>query len=199
MKKIVRRRGFTLPEVLVTVTVIAVLAAVVVPAVTQYVSRGNGPATQTDISALQNAITGFITDTRAVPHYLSDLTSTSAPSYMGVGGAYHGPYLNATVSTQAGPTGNGLGGSGVQSGVAAFTSAGEGIAFADTVIQANGKLQLLVLSPLTCTALQSIDAAIDDGSATTGNFVYGSGSYPFSGACTGSATGALLTVSLIGQ
>ena len=34
------RRGFTLPEVLVTVTVVAVLAAVVVPAVTQYVSRG---------------------------------------------------------------------------------------------------------------------------------------------------------------
>ena len=43
------RRGFTLPEVLVTVTVVAVLAAVVVPAVTQYVNRGNNPATQQDI------------------------------------------------------------------------------------------------------------------------------------------------------
>ncbi len=40
MKKNVRR-GFTLPEILVTVTVVAVLAAVVVPAVTQYVSKGD--------------------------------------------------------------------------------------------------------------------------------------------------------------
>ncbi len=59
MKKNVRR-GFTLPEILVTVTVIAVLAAVVVPAVTQYVNKGDAPASSSDIDQVRTAITGFI-------------------------------------------------------------------------------------------------------------------------------------------
>ncbi|MGH9886342.1 MAG: type II secretion system protein, partial [bacterium] len=65
-----RRSGFTLPEILVTVTVIAVLAAAVVPAVTQYVNKGNAPASQQDIQQIQNAVTGFTADIR---HYPGDL------------------------------------------------------------------------------------------------------------------------------
>src|ERR1044071_466869 len=70
MNSMRRRSGFTLPEILVTVTVIAVLAAAVVPAVTQYVNKGNAPASQQDIQQLQNAVTGFTADVR---HYPGDL------------------------------------------------------------------------------------------------------------------------------
>ena len=77
MKKIVRR-GFTLPEILVTVTVIAVLAAVVVPAVTQYVNKGDAPASSSDIGAIRTAITGYIADTRRYPVDFTDLTTAPA-------------------------------------------------------------------------------------------------------------------------
>jgi prepilin-type N-terminal cleavage/methylation domain-containing protein len=74
MKKIVRR-GFTLPEVLVTVTVVAVLAAVVVPAVTQYASKGDAPSTKADISQLVTAVSAFTSDVRKYPGSLLELTT----------------------------------------------------------------------------------------------------------------------------
>ena len=59
MLKKSRRSGFTLPEILVTVTVIAVRSAVVVPAVVQYTNKGDTPASQQDVQQIQNAVTGF--------------------------------------------------------------------------------------------------------------------------------------------
>ena len=103
-----RRSGFTLPEILVTVTVIAVLAAVVVPAVTQFASKGDGPATLSDLNALKTAVTGYVTSTRAYPTYLSDVspyasinlgtTATSGTTYVGAG---YGFTVGSTFSTTA--------------------------------------------------------------------------------------------------
>ncbi|HEY6219284.1 MAG TPA: type II secretion system protein, partial [Gemmatimonadaceae bacterium] len=59
MRKVSKVRGFTLPEVLVTVTIVAVLAAVMVPAVINQVSKGDVPAVGQDIDALRTAITTF--------------------------------------------------------------------------------------------------------------------------------------------
>lgn len=68
-----RRGGFTLPEVLVTVAIVAVLAAMVVPAVTQQISKGDAPAIKGSINGLQTAFTSFVSDVRKLPGEISQL------------------------------------------------------------------------------------------------------------------------------
>ncbi len=92
------RRGFTLPEVLVTVTIIAVLAAVVVPAVVQNVKKGDNPSFLSDVSAYKTAMTAFAADNRAYPKSLTELYATAGTSdyYDGtdlVSARWKGPYL----------------------------------------------------------------------------------------------------------
>jgi type IV pilus assembly protein PilE len=67
------RRGFTLPEVLVTVAIVAVLAAIVVPAVTQQVGKGDAPSFQGSVSSLRTAMASFAADVRKLPGELSQL------------------------------------------------------------------------------------------------------------------------------
>lgn len=59
--------GFTLPEVLVTVSLIAVLAAVVVPAVASKVASGPPNATEQSATAMRNAVETYITDVTKAP------------------------------------------------------------------------------------------------------------------------------------
>lgn len=73
MSKSIRRRGFTLPEVLVTITIVAVLAAVVVPAVLNQISKGDTAGLGGDIAALRNAVGNFTTDIRKYPKDINNL------------------------------------------------------------------------------------------------------------------------------
>ena len=68
-----RRTGFTLPEVLVTVAIVAVLAAIVVPAVTQQISKGDDATVSSTITALRTATTAFVSDTKKWPGRVQDL------------------------------------------------------------------------------------------------------------------------------
>jgi prepilin-type N-terminal cleavage/methylation domain-containing protein len=70
-----RRSGFTLPEVLVTVAIVAVLAAAVVPTVVNQMGKGEGASVAADINSLTQAVTQFITDTRRYPRALEDLNT----------------------------------------------------------------------------------------------------------------------------
>src|SRR5262249_10641835 len=113
MRKASRRSGFTLPEVLVTVTIVAVLAAVMVPAVINQVSKGDSPAVGDDLGGLRTAITTLAADTRRFPGMLSqtggsslagaskDLPRTASNADAA---SYHGPYASVTVG-HVGPTG----------------------------------------------------------------------------------------------
>src|SRR5689334_20538053 len=85
-----RRRGFTLPEVLVTITIVAVLAAVVVPAVLNQVSKGDTAALAGDVGALRTAITNFTTDTRHYPRTIGDLITKPASTDLDVLGNQYG-------------------------------------------------------------------------------------------------------------
>jgi prepilin-type N-terminal cleavage/methylation domain-containing protein len=113
-----RRGGFTLPEVLVTVAIVAVLAAAVVPTVVNQMSKGEAGAAAADLNALSNAITTFIADTRRFPADLADLNAVPAPADLDLRGAaygatavagWRGPYLSTTQTLTAGFDFAGLG------------------------------------------------------------------------------------------
>jgi prepilin-type N-terminal cleavage/methylation domain-containing protein len=115
MRKFVRGRGFTLPEVLVTITIVAVLAAVVVPAVLNQVSKGDDSAVGQDLIAVRTAISTFTSDTRKYPGNLvhlagttlslSELDADSAAYGQSAADGYRGPYLNISGASHVGPTG----------------------------------------------------------------------------------------------
>ena len=110
MSKNVRRRGFTLPEVLVTITIVAVLAAVVVPAVLNQVSKGDDAAVGQDLTGIRTAITTFTSDVRKYPGSLKDLSGTSlvadsadidGNAYGATSAAaYKGPYVQISGASQ---------------------------------------------------------------------------------------------------
>ena len=158
-KKKIRRRGFTLPEVLVTVTVVAVLAAVVVPAVTQFASKGDAPATMEDLNAMRTAVTSYVVANRTYPATLSDLAPYAAQFS-----------LSGTTSA------------------ATFKSNGYGFTVANTISQPTDPNNSVVMIAVTLnTAAKadclSIDAAIDNGTGgTSGSFRYATNTTPCTGA-----------------
>lgn len=103
-----RRGGFTLPEVLVTVAIVAVLAAVVVPAVTQQLSKADAPSLQSSISNLRTGVTAFVTDVRKFPRRLSHLSNAitatdsslaaNLPFGNGSTNQWRGPYMSFAIS-----------------------------------------------------------------------------------------------------
>lgn len=70
-----RRRGFTLPEVLVTIAIVATLAAVLLPALNSQLTKGEASRASNDLLAIQTAINTFVSDVRRYPASLSHLTA----------------------------------------------------------------------------------------------------------------------------
>lgn len=193
-----RRSGFTLPEILVTVTVIAVLAAAVVPAVTQYVNKGNTPASQQDLQQLRIAVTAFTADIRRYPGDLGQLThvinTASGPLSTDGSGAtvrftardssrWQGPYTSAPID----------------SAIATFSSAGLVFTIGRDIVRANNWLTTPITQPArtNCAAILQLDKALDGLPAsagvegTTGSVVWTNGANPCSAA--GVATASTVT------
>jgi prepilin-type N-terminal cleavage/methylation domain-containing protein len=185
MFKPTRRSGFTLPEILVTVTVIAVLAAAVVPAVTQYVTKGDAPASQQDIQQLQNAVTAFTADVRHYPGDLAQLTNqivASSGPLSQDGAAVPATYTNVDVSKWKGPYTSAA----ITSAAGLFTSAGLGFTIGRALSLNNNWLVTPITSPTAsnCTQLLALDKALDGAPAlpgaegTTGVIVWTNGGTP---------------------
>jgi prepilin-type N-terminal cleavage/methylation domain-containing protein len=114
-----RSRGFTLPEVLVTITLVAILAAAVIPTIASQVKKGDPTRVGSDFVAIRGAVEQFLTDVRRYPKTMSQLTApivTTAGNGPLIGptayGAldtlrWRGPYLNKD-ATGALSTGFGL-------------------------------------------------------------------------------------------
>ena len=115
MKGSIRNAGFTLIEVLVTVVVIGVLAAVVIPAVTAQVGAGDSSRAVSDLNNLRTGIENFDIAVRQFPGDVDDLLNkpgTSASSgqdldkdvaqatYLGAS-AWAGPYMEAALPSTA--------------------------------------------------------------------------------------------------
>jgi prepilin-type N-terminal cleavage/methylation domain-containing protein len=109
------RAGFTLIETIVTVGLLAVIAAFVIPTVIQKAGAGDPVKVQNDISAVQRGLETFATDSKAgFPRLIASLTArptagTSQLIDLTTAGtvamtanqvtAWNGPYLGATIST----------------------------------------------------------------------------------------------------
>lgn len=167
MSKTRNRRGLTLPEVLVTLAIVAVIAAVLVPALTSQISKGDAGRVSEDLKAVQTGILTFSADVRRYPRNLNQLVNvinTNSDTDL-VGGtsytadhvsAWRGPYFVRDVPTDADSLRTGFRGN---------------IRTAFLLQQLNNVDHVVVhLKGLSASEITSIDRLLDDGVSSTGLF-----------------------------
>jgi prepilin-type N-terminal cleavage/methylation domain-containing protein len=102
-----RRRGFTLAEVLVGLAIVAILAAVLYPAIGSQLRRGQSAALGNQIGNLRDAIAAYRQNVGRYPRTLSQLSNALGASATDacantmpppVRNAWRGPYLTQAVS-----------------------------------------------------------------------------------------------------
>jgi type II secretory pathway pseudopilin PulG len=103
-----------LPEILVTVAVVAVLASAVIPSVISQIGKGDMSALRSDLITIRSAIETFTTDVRHYPsqmaHLNTAITSTdlqllssgTTAAYGGDAVFWKGPYLQSKQSLTTG-------------------------------------------------------------------------------------------------
>lgn len=167
----VARGGFTLPEVLVTIAIVATLAAVLLPALNNQLSKGDAGRLTSDLVAVQTAVGAFTSDVRRYPKLLVDLkTKPTATADDILNNDYtaslvarwRGPYLSKDLSANDSlPTGFGA-----------------SIHGTFTQHLYNGVQYLTItVGPLTQAEFDNIDQIIDEvASSTAGQLRYSAAS-----------------------
>jgi prepilin-type N-terminal cleavage/methylation domain-containing protein len=172
------RKAFTLPEVLVTITLIAALAAVVVPAVASQLKKGDPSRVGSDVAAIRAATEQFLADVRRYPAAIQQLTApvtasmsplaTTAQSTYGAADVarWKGPYLTKD-SIGAVSTGYGWQ---FKPGFEVDTLTPTGVASTST---GQRYMVIKIIMPVkdSLSAL-SLDSQFDDGNLLTGSIRY---------------------------
>jgi general secretion pathway protein G len=83
--------GFSLLEIVIAVSIMAIIAALVVPQVFNYLKKSKKQATKVALSNVQNAIETLQSDTGSYPTTLGDLTTR--PVDQKTASRWEGPYL----------------------------------------------------------------------------------------------------------
>ena len=166
-----RRSGFTLPEVLVTVAIVAVLAAMVVPAITQQVSRADAPSFLGSVTSLQTAVSSFASDVRQLPGELSQLgapITTSDTRLAQTRDSVGAEFTSALVGRWRGP----YEGSRTTTGIIPL---GMGWVTDDDVIDSTGTrylvAQITIPGGAVITDAVALDAAVDGGNGATAGMI----------------------------
>jgi prepilin-type N-terminal cleavage/methylation domain-containing protein len=166
------KRGFTLPEVLVTITLIAILAAVVVPTIASQVKKGDPTRVGNDFMAIRGGVEQFLSDVRRYPKSIGQLTSVITTSQNPLAGTSGATYASTEVTRWRGPYINKDSTAAAISGYAfAFKTPFDTVSLgsADTTSAAGGQKYMVLLIPTTDrTAALELDRQFDDGVLTTG-------------------------------
>jgi prepilin-type N-terminal cleavage/methylation domain len=169
-----RRLGFTLAEVLVTLAIIAIMAAVLLPALNQQIAKGDTGRLASDLTNIQTAAQAFLSDVHRYPSTLSQLTTSvgttdinSATIPAALQAKWKGPYISRE----------------------AVANTGGGGTIADPFQKVNSAAGIPYLTinvtPIALSDFANIEAVLDEGTAsssssTAGNVRYSSGSQTLS-------------------
>ena len=111
-----RMRGMTLPEILVGLAIMALLAAVVLPTVAGQILKGDATRVIEDLEAVRSGVEQFVADVHRYPGRYSDLSKAITTSNTDVLGStysaglvskWKGPYVTKDTVSAAVPTGFG--------------------------------------------------------------------------------------------
>jgi prepilin-type N-terminal cleavage/methylation domain-containing protein len=188
-----KRQAFTLPEVLISVALVAILAAVVVPTITSQMQKADPTRMGSEFMAIRGAAEQFVSDVWKFPADIGQLTSvitTSQVALVGTSGGqtygssevarWRGPYLSKD-GTAALTTGFGLGFKSVFDTVSLATSG---------TTPTTGQKYMILAVPMTTNndtlAILQLDKQFDDGVLLTGSVRYRK--CTASPACTGGVT-----------
>jgi prepilin-type N-terminal cleavage/methylation domain len=161
------RAGFTLAEVLVTIAIIAIMAAVLLPALNNQLSKGDTSRVASDLTNLQSGVQAFFSDIRQYPSTTDELVTPLNASSTDIHGtsfqpsaiaAWKGPYVSRDV----------LGNTG---GRAAFTNA-----FSKTATSSTNFLTVSI-SPVTIDQFANLEATLDEGNLNATSTTAGSVRY----------------------
>lgn len=110
------RSGFTLAEMLIAMSLLAVMAAVTAPSVTRHVAKSAVVRTTSDLHSIDQAVGQFYANTERFPGSLQQLGTAITPSDRDLFGRpfpadlawrWKGPYLGRGVTASGVPTGRG--------------------------------------------------------------------------------------------
>ncbi|HUR92376.1 MAG TPA: prepilin-type N-terminal cleavage/methylation domain-containing protein [Gemmatimonadaceae bacterium] len=163
-----KRAGLTLPEVLVTLAIIAVVAAVLVPALTSQLTKGDAGRVSEDLKAVQTGIQAFVSDVRRYPKTINqlsnaittvqgDLVTTASYTARHVS-RWRGPYFVRDIEPADTDFETGYGGK-VLTTLLSTTVTGTG-----------GTYLGIEVSGLSPTERDQVDVVLDDGVSSSGLF-----------------------------
>ncbi len=165
------RVGFTLAEVLVTIAIIAIMAAVLLPALNNQLTKGDTSRISSDLVNLQSGVQAFFSDIRQYPNTTAELTSALNASSTDINGtsfqssaltAWKGPYVARDILTSTG-------------GRATF-----GTSFTKTAVSSTNFLTFSI-SPISSDQFANIEGALDEGTAPSTSTTAGQIRYSVSG------------------
>jgi type IV pilus assembly protein PilE len=161
------RKGFTLAEVLVTIAIIAIMAAVLLPALNNQLTKGDTSRISSDLTNLQSGVQAFFSDIRQYPKTTNELVLPIDASSTDINdasfqtsaiAAWKGPYISRDVLSNTG-------------GRAAFDTL-----FTKTTTSSTDFLTISI-SPISSDQFANVESALDEGTAsstasTTGQIRY---------------------------